>query len=419
MPGEPEPPAVDLQFQGNLNDMLTDWDREEFQARRRLVQFERVQDGRVVRAFFRPISQRDYRKTQVVVSCIFRFDKNDCFITSVDAIYLLEALLGDRFSTEEKNRIRRNIETFGVGTYIQHPPKVTTYVETTDFSLLFFKPITCSKKKGAESEAFFNLLMSFPHPKPRNIEKNVKVFPWSRLQNILEKISTRVRSVSIRSSKVIGQLTGNVKYAVVPPHCPLSRNYNEYMASRPKLNVATETSTAASSSSQMLSPQSASSLTSPLDGLPPQTVAGMTPSPSSAYSDSLTNLSSQGSSSSLYTASAPTYQYPSNALGAPFATSEPPSRHLRSFSDDNILGHRSLSHIPPSLSAFTAHGASSPPTTLGYTRSKSIVGLMDSSHDLHMASPHSPSPEGPKFFPILFSDHQTAAPMSTGQSPLY
>lgn len=132
MPGEPEPPAVDLRFQGNLNDMLTDWDRDEFTARRRLVRFEREQDGRVVRAHFRPISQTDYRKDQVVVSCIFRFDKNDCYITSVDAIYLLEALLGDRFSTEEKNRIRRNIETFGVSS----PLAGTTVLSRSSLCLL-------------------------------------------------------------------------------------------------------------------------------------------------------------------------------------------------------------------------------------------------------------------------------------------
>lgn len=84
-----------------------------------------------------------------------------CYVTSVDAIYLLEALVGTRFTVEEKNRIRRNLEGF--------------------------RPITVSKAKPG-SEDFFKLIMNFPNPKPRNIEKDVKVFPWEILGPALKKI---------------------------------------------------------------------------------------------------------------------------------------------------------------------------------------------------------------------------------------
>jgi hypothetical protein len=33
--------------------------------------------------------------------------------------------------------------------------------------------------------------MSFPNPKPRNIEKDLKVFPWKALPYALKKIITK------------------------------------------------------------------------------------------------------------------------------------------------------------------------------------------------------------------------------------
>jgi len=76
----------------------------------------------------------------------------------------LEALVGVRFTVEEKNRIRRNLEGF--------------------------RPLTVSKAKS-DSEDFFKCIMGFPHPKPRNIEKDVKVFPWKILAHALKKIISK------------------------------------------------------------------------------------------------------------------------------------------------------------------------------------------------------------------------------------
>jgi len=135
--------------------------QEEWQTKRRLVQFWRRQEGSSIHAAFRAISQAEYIPNSIVISCIYREDKNECFVTSVDAIYLLEALVGLRFSVEEKNRIRRNLEGF--------------------------RPITVSKNK-AGAEDFFKLVMGFPNPKPRNIEKDVKVFPWKIFGTALKKI---------------------------------------------------------------------------------------------------------------------------------------------------------------------------------------------------------------------------------------
>ncbi|OCF41451.1 hypothetical protein I317_04752 [Kwoniella heveanensis CBS 569] len=169
-PGLPTPaPYVNsgqkaaLELNGDLLMMSKGWSQEEWHARRRLVQFWRRQEGTTIHAAFKPISQADYPAYQqsIIISCIFREDKNACYVTSVDAIYLLEALVGTRFTVEEKNRIRRNLEGF--------------------------RPITISKSKPG-NEDFFRLIMNFPNPRPRNIEKDVKVFPWEILSQALKKI---------------------------------------------------------------------------------------------------------------------------------------------------------------------------------------------------------------------------------------
>ncbi|KAG0038867.1 hypothetical protein BGZ82_010583 [Podila clonocystis] len=150
-----------LKCTGNMDDMAINWSGEEWESHRRLVQFWRRQDGNEIHCNFAPVSPAERQPNSIVVSCIYWAEKNDCFLTSVDCIYLLESLIAVRFTVEEKNRIRRNLEGF--------------------------RPITVSKCKP-ESAEFFKLIMSFPNPKPRNIEKDVKVFPWKVLSYALKKI---------------------------------------------------------------------------------------------------------------------------------------------------------------------------------------------------------------------------------------
>jgi len=159
---------VVLKLQGDLNTMAMGWTNEEWQNRRRLIQFWPQQEGNIINVAFRPVPQNDWQPNSITVSCIFRDEWNECFVTSVDTIYLLEALVGSRFSVEEKNRIRRNLEGF--------------------------KPLTVSKSKP-DAEPFFKLIMGFPQPKPRNIEKDVKVFPWKILSNALKKIMSKYVSL--------------------------------------------------------------------------------------------------------------------------------------------------------------------------------------------------------------------------------
>ncbi|KAI0371050.1 hypothetical protein BV20DRAFT_979097 [Pilatotrama ljubarskyi] len=152
---------------------LRDWDPEERRMGRRLVRFSRVQEGCTLRVACEAIRPSEYTDGDTVVSCIYRpadatgpgdNPVSKCCITSVDIIFLLECLVGDIFNIEEKNRIRRNLEGF--------------------------RPKTVSKNKVG-TEAFFQKIMDFPAPKPRNIEKDVKVFDWAVLPQALDKIISK------------------------------------------------------------------------------------------------------------------------------------------------------------------------------------------------------------------------------------
>ncbi|KAJ7714175.1 hypothetical protein DFH07DRAFT_863557 [Mycena maculata] len=147
-----------------LESLCTGWDDVELKAGRCLVRFQKIQDGRRVILSCESIKQEEYRETDIVISCIFREEAQTCYVTSVDIIYLLERLTNDDFPVEEKNRIRRNLEGL--------------------------RPTTVSKHKPG-SEVFFQRIMDFPDPKPRNIEKDLKVFEWTLLGQALEKIMSK------------------------------------------------------------------------------------------------------------------------------------------------------------------------------------------------------------------------------------
>lgn len=155
------PHKAKLEINGDLDSMARNWSDEEWDSKRRVVLFRRSQSGSTITASFQPVSVDARPPESVCISCIYWAEKNECFVTSVDTIYLLEKLVAARFTVEEKNRIRRNLEGF--------------------------RPLTVSKGKP-ESEDFFKVIMAYPTPKPRNIEKDVKVFHWKDLASALKKI---------------------------------------------------------------------------------------------------------------------------------------------------------------------------------------------------------------------------------------
>jgi hypothetical protein len=160
------PTKAVLTIAGNLDAMAQDWTTEEWNNKRRIVLFRKKQNGSHLEMTFRPVPVGERPSNSICISCIYWAEKNECFVTSVDTIYLLEQLVAHplRFTVEEKNRIRRNLEGF--------------------------KPLTVSKSKQ-DSEEFFKVIMGFGNPKPRNIEKDVKVFPWKILDQALKKIISK------------------------------------------------------------------------------------------------------------------------------------------------------------------------------------------------------------------------------------
>ncbi|CUA66847.1 hypothetical protein RSOLAG22IIIB_00296 [Rhizoctonia solani] len=161
---------VSLRFLGDLNSMTDNWTRDEINNQRRIVEFCRVRTRGRIDVTFAPIPVEEARGTRKnIVSCIWWKDMEEFVITSVDTINLLEGLVDTKFTTEEKNRIRRNLQGF--------------------------KPATVSKSQP-ESGSFFRTLMEFPPPRPRNIEKDVKTFVWSKLPSMLEKVISKYWFVS-------------------------------------------------------------------------------------------------------------------------------------------------------------------------------------------------------------------------------
>ena len=161
-----------IKIRGDLNTMQDDWTPEEKLAKRRLVRFRGEQNGSTINTYFKAVKPEERPSPSQMrekrVSCIYCQDRDEYFVTSVDTIALLETLVGNRFTVEEKNRIRRNLETH--------------------------HPMTVSKSKS-DTENFFKVIMGFPNPKPRNIEKDVKVFPWPILAQALRKVISKYVSL--------------------------------------------------------------------------------------------------------------------------------------------------------------------------------------------------------------------------------
>ncbi|KDQ57740.1 hypothetical protein JAAARDRAFT_47599 [Jaapia argillacea MUCL 33604] len=197
--GEPFAQKAVLRIESDLQAMAASWSPKERKVGRRLIRFTKEREEHVVRVWCRPISQAEYHEQDIVVSCIYRAETGTCYITSVDIIYLLERFVDSEFKVEEKNRIRRNLEGL--------------------------RPMTTSKhKKGCQ--AFFQMIMDFPTPKPRTIEKDLKVFEWRVLAQALDKIIGRYSLYTLgaeQNDAAISPLLLGMQAVTVGSHPPLYR----------------------------------------------------------------------------------------------------------------------------------------------------------------------------------------------------
>ncbi|KAF9239179.1 hypothetical protein DTO027I6_9589 [Penicillium roqueforti] len=254
------PTKAILKLNGDLDTMTQGWTKEERACRRRLVQFTRSQTGSTIQGEFKAVSPDDRAPNSICISCISWEDKNECYVTSVDTIYLLESLVAVRFTVEEKNRIRRNLEGF--------------------------RPLTVSKAK-VESEDFFKVIMGFPAPKPRNIEKDVKVFPWKVLSQALKKI--------------IGKYSASYSSTASAIPTPMTTTYTSHASHGTGSDSGTEPHTA--NSPQSISDSGAGHS---YHGMPVQTYSQ---ADHSSHLSSAPNIRSMSAVSQPYT-SAGAYSYP-------------------------------------------------------------------------------------------------------------
>ncbi|KAG7413175.1 hypothetical protein Forpi1262_v017194 [Fusarium oxysporum f. sp. raphani] len=183
-----------LKISGKLESMAENWTPEESANRRRIVSFRKTQKGSTVNTACQSVSVNERPTNSICISCIWWAEKGECYVTSVDTIHLLEQLVAapNRFSVEEKNRIRRNLERF-------HPQTVS--------------------KAKPDSEEFFKIIMGFPNPKPRHIEKDLKVFPWKIFESALKKIIGKysVDPSIAASSPTMNQSNGGHAPMPMPP----------------------------------------------------------------------------------------------------------------------------------------------------------------------------------------------------------
>ncbi|CAB4409501.1 unnamed protein product [Rhizophagus irregularis] len=157
--------GVRISFDGNHNDMTQSWSQEELNVRRRVVQFFKTRAKKRIMASFKAVNPIERPKNGIFISCLYWYDKKtQCdkwYFTSTDYLNLLESLTGIRLTSDEKNRIRRNLEEY--------------------------KPITVGKNKN-NSDEIYKDLMSYSFAKPRNAEKDIKLYEWRHLLPAIEKI---------------------------------------------------------------------------------------------------------------------------------------------------------------------------------------------------------------------------------------
>lgn len=158
---------IQLHVGPSVDSAVSEWTEEEVLAGRKLVHLDVALESHAnFHIEARPLKPESHPNNEgrLVISCI-KWEEQDKFVvTSVDVIMVLEHLVGAQFPIEEKSRIRRNLQ--------------------------FLKPSTITRSNG-ESKRLFNSIMAMENPRPRNIEKDLKVFEWSELFTAVRKVLSK------------------------------------------------------------------------------------------------------------------------------------------------------------------------------------------------------------------------------------
>jgi hypothetical protein len=182
---------VILEFSIHPKDLGRSLTKEELNLHRGLVRCFCKREGDTLRISLESTRQEEYDERLVVISCIYRDDTRDTWYTSVDMIRLVEYIVQAPLTPEEKSRIRRNLESL--------------------------HPTTVSK---ASMPRLFQMIMDFPPPKPRIIEKDIKIFQWGTLQEGLNKVLVKYVRRQIYSALVRSSLTWVLSNLIVLGYHP-------------------------------------------------------------------------------------------------------------------------------------------------------------------------------------------------------
>lgn len=155
---------VTMDIKGDLNALTKDWTLDELKCKRRLVLISSTQHFNHLSLSFTPLMPQDYSIGMSVISCIYSETMDRHFVTSVDLISLLERLVKQKFPVQEKNRIRRNFQSL--------------------------KPITVTRS-SPKFQILFEQIMHYKSPRPRRVEKDVKVLYWSNVESALMKVLSK------------------------------------------------------------------------------------------------------------------------------------------------------------------------------------------------------------------------------------
>lgn len=158
---------IQIHVSPDVNQVMCGWSGQEITLGRRLVVLNVARESYA--NFYidsEIISPESYTPDdrRLVISCIWWQEKSRFVVTSVDVILVLEFMVGEQFSIEEKSRIRRNLQ--------------------------FLKPWTITRSNN-ESKRIFHSLMAMDNPRPRNIEKGLKVFEWNQLFVAVKKVLSK------------------------------------------------------------------------------------------------------------------------------------------------------------------------------------------------------------------------------------
>lgn len=353
------PNGAVLEIRGKLNAMQENWTAEERAVKRRIVRFWREQNGTTLKAYFKPVRADEpplpHETSERRISCIYWEERNKYYVTSVDTIQLLQSLVTAKFGHEEKNRIRRNLETY--------------------------QPCTV-KKSDPDSEDFFKLVMGFSTPRPRSIEKDVKVFEWATLEQALKKVISKY----VFSPSLIEDTRYTDRHQSADPTstaAPFRR--------QPFSNFSGAQSEAGASRYSALSSRSTSGSTA--SGAYSQTYASNTLSPPIA-SDSLPNYL-QEPPLQHFSAPSPSHSYTVPTLGSRYIPGDPANSPYTAqvsipslspaYTTSTIGRRRSSDALTDDTLTSTSHYSRRPHTSTSFPSPYAQQGLGDATAPLGLA----------------------------------